>query len=511
MTDALTVTGGGAGVLARAADMRATADVLDTKGDVARQLAGRVGAVATHEAVLTSQLLSPLTGGRVLAAVAQAQLPPHGLTWLALEYEASAAYLRGAATAYEETDAALALLAELRDTATGVVLTNVGLAAAGSVALTVLVHDALPDDVADALTPDGFAAWVESVGEDPLGAVLAGLYEHPWVTDSIISGLPFVLGTQVPLVLSALTPWTFSAVPLTYEQVVAGILAGGGLAGMFADGRPVVTPAPRDPRYPDDASMQAALDATAADSVSALFDNISSLGGADASGVRVTAVPAADGGYSWIVEIPGTQDWSPHSGTNPSNLGTNLRLMSGMDDTALAQGVQEAVHRSMATLSEETGIPLDELRSGPVTVAGHSQGGIVAASLAADPDSGLDISAVVTGGSPVANLAVPDHVTVLSIEHVQDPVHHLDGNPNPAGPHWTTVVRDVDGHRDVVPGDPFSAHSGSLYAETGALVDEQAATDPALAIALERLEGQFAGVRSGGARVFQYDLTQEHP
>ncbi|HLV04977.1 MAG TPA: hypothetical protein VKY79_10415 [Actinomycetaceae bacterium] len=511
MTGALTVTGGGAGVQARAADMRATADVLDAKGDVARELAGQVAAVATHEAVLTSQLLSPVTGARVLAEVAQAQLPPHGLAWVALEYEASAAYLRGAATVYEETDAALALLAELRDTAAGVVILNAGLLAAGGTALAALVHDALPDSVADALTPDAFAAWLEEVGQDPLGVVLGELYDHPWVTDSIVSGLPLVLGAEVPVVLSALTPWTFPPVPLTYEQVVAGIVAAGGLAGLLADGRPVVTPEPRDPRYPDEESWQAALDATAADSVSALFDNIAALGDDQGSEVRVTAVPDGQGGYGWIVEIPGTQDWAPRSGSNPSNLATNLRLMSGMHDTAMEEGVREAVHRSMVALSRETAVPLDVLRSGPVTVAGHSQGGIVAASLAADPGNGLNITAVVTGGSPVANMAVPDHVTVLSIEHAQDPVHHLDGNPNPAGPGWTTVVRDVDGHRDVVAGDPFSAHSVRLYAQTAALLDAQAADDPALALAVEHLEPQFAGVRGGGARVFQYDIAQEHP
>jgi len=506
VTDSLTVTGGATGILARAADMRATADVLDAKGDVARELALRVAAVAGHEAVLGSQLLSPATGARVLAEVAEVQLPPEGLAWVALEYEAAATFLRGAATAYETTDAALAGLAELRDTAVGVLLVN----GAVAVGITAFVHHALPDDVADALTPDVFDEWLDAVGEDPQGTVLGALYDHPWATDSIVSGLPWVLGVQVPLVLNAATPWWFTlpTVVPSYEQVVAGIVAGGGLLGMFADGDPVVTPEPPDPAYPDEESRQAALDATAADSVSSLFDNISGLGDGDGSEVRVTAVPTGTGSYSWVVEIPGTQDWSPHSGTNPSSLAANLHLMSGSHGTAMQEGVVEAIEQAMSTLSEQTGIPVEELRAGPVTLAGHSQGGIVAASIAADPSHGLNVTTVVTGGSPVANTAVPDHVSVLSIEHTQDPVHNLDGNPNPAGPNWTTVTRDVDGHTRVPDGDPAGAHSGSLYAETGALVDEQAATDPALAMALEDLQQQFA--HADDATVFQYDITQEH-
>ncbi len=490
----LTVTGGAVGILARVEDMRATADVLDAKGDAAREFALRVAAVATHEAVLSSQVLSPTTGGRVLAEVARAQLPPDGLAWLALEYEAAAVFLRGSATVYEETDAALARLAELGRGVTGVVVLNAGLLAAGGVALSALLLDALP--VADALTPDAFAAWVEEVGQDPLDTVLGGLYDEPWVTDSIVSGLPWVLGTEVPAVLSAITPWTFPPVPLSYEQVVAGVIAAGGLVGLFADGAPVVTPDP-------------APDGTAADSLAALFGNIGRLGDGTTSEVRVTAVPDGAGGHSWIVEIPGTQDWAAESGTNPSNLATNLRLVAGYD-TAMEAAVLEAVHRSMSEVAAQHGVPLAEVQSQTVTLAGHSQGGIVAAALAADPGNGLHVTQVVTGGSPIAAMGIPDDVAVLSLEHTQDPVPRLDGDPNPGAPGWTTVTRDVHGEEGVAAGSPISAHGARVYADTAALVSAQATEDPALARALEGLEEQFAHVRDGQAQVFQYDVSQEH-
>ena len=495
MSTDLTITGGATGVAARTADMRATAEVLDTKGDVARQLALQVAAVAVHEAVLSSQILSPDTGLRLLGEVGRAQLPPEGLAWIALEYEASAAFLRGAATVYEETDAALAALDELGDVVMGVVLVNGGLLTAGGIALLAVVHDALPDALADAVTPDGFAEWLDEVGEDPLGTVMGVLYDHPWMTDSIISGLPVVLGWQVPGMLTALTPWIFPPVPLSYEQIVAGIITGGGLLGLLQTGTPKVTE-DEGPGKP-----------TPADSLESMFDNISSLGEDDNSEVRVTAVPDGAGGYTWLVEIPGTQEWSPEAGANPADLTANLHLMAGSNDTAMQQGVLDAIDQAMRATAQESGIPLSQLQAQPMTVAGHSQGGIVAAALAADPSNGLNITQVVTGGSPVGNINIPADVNVLSIEHAQDPVHHLDGNSNPRGANWTTVVRDIDGHSAVEPGQPFDAHAGSLYSDTAGLIDEQSADDPALAMAMNELQQQFD--QADDATVHTYDIEQE--
>src|SRR5690606_3732337 len=143
------------------------------------------------------------------------------------------------------------------------------------------------------------------------------------------------------------------------EQVVAGIVAAGGLAGLLADGRPVVTPEPRDPRYPDEESWQAALDATAADSVSALFDNIAALGDDQGSEVRVTAVPDGQGGDGGRVGVPGPQDWAPRSGSSPSTLASSRRRMSGMHDTAMEEGVREPVTGPRRSTSRGTAVSRD--------------------------------------------------------------------------------------------------------------------------------------------------------
>jgi hypothetical protein len=65
---------------------------------------------------------------------------------------------------------------------------------------------------------------------------------------------------------------------------------------------------------------------------------------------------------------------------------------------------------------------------------------------------------------------VPAQITVLSLEHRQDAVPHLEGSPNPDRATWVTVTRDVA--RDPqVGGRLLGAHEVSEYAETAQQVD----------------------------------------
>jgi pimeloyl-ACP methyl ester carboxylesterase len=145
--------------------------------------------------------------------------------------------------------------------------------------------------------------------------------------------------------------------------------------------------------------------------------------------VEILRTTATDGSRHWTVVIPGTQNpWA--GGGNPMDNETNLRAMAGLR-TDMAVGVAAAMH--------QVGIARGE----PVALVGHSQGGLVATRLAADPVLGREfrISTVLTAGSPVATVKVPASVEVLSLEHVQDPVVGLDGAPNePAANHVTVAV-----------------------------------------------------------------------
>lgn len=146
----------------------------------------------------------------------------------------------------------------------------------------------------------------------------------------------------------------------------------------------------------------------------------------------------------------------------------NLRLVAGRA-TASRDAVLEALRQEDVQPGE------------PVVLVGHSQGGIIAASLAADPSvrARFSVTHVVTAGSPLGTFAVPDDVSVLSLEHRRDLVPRLDGGPNPDRPAWWTVRADpLTGGRG---GQEVPAqHALSGYRGTAAAVD--ASADPSLAL-----------------------------
>jgi len=167
--------------------------------------------------------------------------------------------------------------------------------------------------------------------------------------------------------------------------------------------------------------------------------------------VRVEVVTAADGRRSAVVYMPGVQDWDPDS-RNPMSAGTALRAEAGMP-SAYTDLVVQAL--------QEAGVARDE----PVMLAGHSLGGIAAAQVAGDPAVAerFTVTTVVTAGSPVGAADVPPGVTVLSMEHPDDPVLALDLAPDPDRPGSTTAVAPTpEGH---------GAHDGDGYVELAAQVD----------------------------------------
>ena len=189
-------------------------------------------------------------------------------------------------------------------------------------------------------------------------------------------------------------------------------------------------------------------------------------------GIRLERITRADGGVAWVVEIPGTQTWTPvpAAGGTPMDLTTNLRAVAGRP-TATADAVVQAMRQAGVGAGQ------------PVMFAGHSQGGLTAAALAADPAvrAEFDVTHVVTAGSPIDGIDVPDSVEVLSLEHTGDLVPALDGETAAGSAHRTVVVRDVgDDPRFAadVARDPLTAHGWSAYIATAQLVD--GSRDPAL-------------------------------
>ena len=134
-----------------------------------------------------------------------------------------------------------------------------------------------------------------------------------------------------------------------------------------------------------------------------------------------------DGSRSWLVTIPGTDGQRD----SPFGWAQNIELMSSDS----RQRMQADSARMVVESMRQAGIPADE----PVALIGHSQGGIVAATIASDWADAYAIEHVITAGSPVANHPVPERTWVTSVEIDDELVAALDGASNPATDHWLTV------------------------------------------------------------------------
>lgn len=175
----------------------------------------------------------------------------------------------------------------------------------------------------------------------------------------------------------------------------------------------------------------------------------------DAATIAIQRFKKADGHTSWLVIIPGT-DGKPHS---PFGWEQNLEAMS---NTPLARKQADSTIMVIEAM-KRSGIKSKD----PVALIGHSQGGIVAASIASDYSKKYNIKHVVTAGSPIANHPIPKRTWVTSIEMEDELVPSLDGKENPIRNNWVTIrgrathVRETP--RPFPPG--VTRFSGRLYSK----------------------------------------------
>ncbi|KFF60152.1 hypothetical protein JF66_06355 [Cryobacterium sp. MLB-32] len=175
---------------------------------------------------------------------------------------------------------------------------------------------------------------------------------------------------------------------------------------------------------------------------------------------------------SWAVYVAGTVEWNPRSSTEPWDLTSNVAAMAQRN-----AGSTEAVTQAM----HDAGIsPTD-----PVVIAGHSQGGLVAQTVAAD--GGFTTVLVLTFGAPESSVPVPAGVTAVTVEHTDDVVPALGGLAGAAALAGSgvdtahrTVVRQEAFHARAIPTDTaLPAHTMSEYAATARSMD--GSPDPRLA------------------------------
>ena len=201
---------------------------------------------------------------------------------------------------------------------------------------------------------------------------------------------------------------------------------------------------------------------------------------------------------SWTVDIRGTQSFAIGQ-SGPQDMTTNLQGVAGMASDQL-NAVMEAM--DAAGISPEDAVEF----------AGHSQGGIMAAQLAADPGvrARYNVVSVVTAGSPTATVA-PSDVPVLSYENSGDIVPGLDGNAT-RGDNVTTV-RFHDYKATAHPEDPVpSSHSAPLYVDEirSTLDAARSSSDPGLGAlaAAEAHRTQALGLTPGTQTTIHHYQTR---
>lgn len=527
--DLLHVRGGSAGTSVGLDSLDAAAAALaDVAGDVAL-VACRAVAAAADPDLVAGSLLSPSTGVRADAALAEA-VGPRGLLGDVASMVSLSSAVMAASASYRRAEAEAARAVELAQDTVMLVVGEL----APQLLVGVLALDALGVDVAGLLDR---AVFDEPAIADLAGGaegLVVGLRSNPLTApfvpagpraDGLASGADGPAGGRSePDGSERVGSEQDHEADLDYEVALRlladsaalwGLLSDGGRARVTAEARP--RPGARVPRTLRDLAV----------------DQRNVGDGEDYAGhVRVIEVPQPQGS-AWIVEISGTQVWDPTAGANPFDVTTDVRSMA-QDATVLADGVHRALEQAQAaSAATATGTGGRERSDGPVMLVGHSLGGIAAAGLASSPrfTEAHPVTHVVTMGAPVGRMPVPADIAVLSLEHSQDAVPRLDGAPNPDRSTWVTVSRDLgatdSGRADPAPAErdrtqldraeldraeldrASEAHDARLYAATAALVDDS--TDPSVSTWRAGSARFFAGDAHGDPVVRDYAIERVVP
>jgi hypothetical protein len=436
------VRGGPGGTAARLEDLdRAGAHLLLT----ARAMSGvaaRAARVAADPRLVGSAVLSPGTWLDVERRLWAAVGPPSGAVAVAARLVELAVALRGVSSVYRAADTAVVAGLHAVDASVG--------RAVGTLLGVSVIASVLTGPVPTTVAAGEVAALAGLVDGS---ALLARLGAHPRAVEHAVDALPGVVGgltdldPAVPLLLLPVT-----GLPTVPLDVPGGArwLARVASAGPWLHESAAVAVTTRRP-----------ASARAPQGCAELVQGITSLDpgrGASEGTVRVTTVNSPGGGRAHVVQIPGTQSWSPRAGGNPFDLTGNVRGMAG-EPTAGRQ--------LLAAALREAGVRPGE----PVMLVGHSQGGLVAAQAASDPAfrASYQVTHVLAVGAPIGATPVPDEVSVLAVEHDEDLVPRADGTPNPDRPRWLTVSASV-----TPPGgapDPAAAHGLAAYSRTATAID----------------------------------------
>lgn len=421
--------GGAGGTQALLDDLALAARRIEGAGE--QTSAARAHVLRVGQAVGDTEHLSPVTAGAASAEVDALTQGEGGLRACVDRLEALAVRVRRAATLYALADL------DVRDVVSRVAVAHAGaIGEAGPLAWgprALMILTAMPS-----VLVGGGAAW--ALGHPPTApqlellvaqvsafgvAALPGRHATPARSVPATAGLIDTL-QRIVYRLRGLEPPR-----LTVAQVV--LPAG--------SGSPLAPPAPRG----------------LGDVVTQIHHLYPTAGGPPGA-VAVQRLDHADGRRTWVVAVPGTQDFRVGE-RNPLAMESNFRLMARRQN-ATATLVEQAMRKAGVAPGE------------PVLLAGHSQGGMGVMAVAADPAlrRRFAITSVLTVGAPVGQQPLPAQVQALHVEHLHDYVPAADGRRNPDAANRTTAVVDLSRSPSAevraAALRPAQAHSAAQYAST---------------------------------------------
>ena len=200
--------------------------------------------------------------------------------------------------------------------------------------------------------------------------------------------------------------------------------------------------------------------------------------------LRIERYVLPGGVTHWIVYSAGTAEWGPVPSDDPWDLTSDVVGVAGG-----SAGSTRAALLALRAAGWEPGEP--------VIPVGHSQGGIVATSIAASGVAAVPL--LVTFGSPTAGVPAPAGTLDVAVEHTDDVVPPLGGSP-PAFTDRRLVVREAAPVSGSAGG--LAAHAMSGYGRTAAEMD--ASSDERLAAARSALR-DFTGGRPAQVTLWRGD------
>ena len=200
-------------------------------------------------------------------------------------------------------------------------------------------------------------------------------------------------------------------------------------------------------------------------------------GAARGSHIRIERYSVPGQPDSFAVYITGTADFSPKPGAEAFDLTSDVTGMAELPAGAV-RAVQDAMRQE--------GVTADS----PVQFSGFSQGGLIAATLAASGD--YNTRGVVAFGAPTAQVTLGGGYPAVLLEHTDDIVPALGGNRGSDEP--VLVQREAFAGRDTPQGVAVPSHDRGEYRQTARLADD--ARSPQLVEAIAELDAFGRGATS---------------